>query len=79
MFDLSKIATPEQLQALSRIREATSKIRATIISKDNFVKIELDSEDEEAKAQIPGVRRAIVDSLATTLHQLFGIGGKILE
>ena len=79
MFDLQRFASPQQLQALAQIRQVTSQMKARITSKDNLVQVELLADEDEVKGQIPAVREALVQSLAATLHQLFGITGEILE
>lgn len=54
-------------------------MKARIVSKGNFVRIELLADDEDIKKRIPAVRESFVQSIGTTLNQLFGITGEILE
>jgi len=79
MIDWQRFATPEQMQALARIRPLTQKIQVKIICRDDGIQLKFSSDDPEAKQVIPVVREAATQSIAGTLNTLFGITGEILE
>lgn len=70
--------TKEQQQQIENLQETTKFIKAEVHTEGDTVSIKLLTDNEQAKAAIPQLQKAMVTSIATTLYQFFGVEGKIV-
>lgn len=70
--------TADQQKAIAQMQETTKFIRAEVHTEGDIVTVKLLTDNEQAKAAIPQLQKAMVGSIAQTLYQFFGVEGKII-
>lgn len=67
--------TPQQQEMLKRVQAVSKNISAQIKTSDNEIHVWLNTDNPEAAQLLPQIQEGLVNSLANTLYQMFGIAG----
>lgn len=76
MINPMAFMSPQQLETLKKIQEVSKNISAQIKTSDNQLQVWLKTDDPEAAKLIPQIQEALVNSIASTLYQMFAISGE---
>lgn len=67
--------TPQQQEMLKKVQAVSKNISAQIKTSDNEIRIWLNTDNPEAAQLLPQIQEGLVNSMANTLYQMFGISG----
>ena len=68
--------TPQQQEMLKKVQAISKDISAQIKTSDNEIHVLLNTDNPDAAQLIPQIQEGLVNSLASTLYQMFNISGK---
>lgn len=68
--------TPQQQELLKKIQAVSQHIDAQIRTSDGKLEVWLKTDDPEALKIVSQIQEALVNSIASTLYQMFSISGE---
>ena len=68
--------TPQQQEMLKKVQAISKDISAEIKTSDNEIHVLLSADKPDAVQLLPQIQEGLVNSIANTLYQMFGISGK---
>jgi hypothetical protein len=76
MMNPMAFMSPQQQEMLRKIQAVSQNISAQIKTSDNQLQLWLETDDPEAAKLMPQIQELLVNSIASSLYQMFNISGE---